>query len=472
MTTHVVSGDTPTSTGARPFGARRALSVLVTIALAAIALAVPPLGSEPAAAATPTLGIELAQSSADSAIGTPLDLTATVTSSGGSSPEPPGGWYVEFAGTADGGWTSGPVHADDGVARYGRTSPVPQTETITARLATAGCGAVTSNTVTHAWWRPEITLTPENVQSRAGTDFTLTGQALRGSVPVADGAVTIVVGDVTGSNSSIPISTTTDTNGNFSATWSSANDAIEFVDVGVTDPDGFSARRVTSHAWTTTTTAGDTLSLTNPASVRVGERVLATAVLTRNGTPVSDPPIEFFSTLGWSGSNTTHPPTDSRYSYAANFTPGWGVAGARAPTTGPASGVANWWAPTLTFVAADSSSAVGGTYGSTVVLSHDGIPMPGVDLSFQVDGEDGASPATTDANGRASISWAEDTAGPRTITVREAGNPTGAAAATTGHTWVDAPSGLGVGVDLTQSSEESRAGSDVQLHRDRHRRRR
>ena len=89
-----------------------------------------------------------------------------MTWSGGETTEPTDGWYVEFTGTGDGGWTSGPVPTDDGEASYTRTSPVAQTETITARIANAGCTGTTSNPVTHEWWRGEIVITNPNVSSR------------------------------------------------------------------------------------------------------------------------------------------------------------------------------------------------------------------------------------------------------------------------------------------------------------------
>ena len=91
------------------------------------------------------LGVTLTQSTTASAIETDLTLVATVLWSGSEPAAPPGGWNVVFTGTGDGGWTSGSVLVGaDGEARYTRSSPVAQTETITARIANRGCG-LTSN---------------------------------------------------------------------------------------------------------------------------------------------------------------------------------------------------------------------------------------------------------------------------------------------------------------------------------------
>ena len=107
------------------------------------------LPSQRAAAAAGDLRLTLTQDVASSRIGTPLTLTATLfqgDGDGGSTPVA-GTWAVEFSGTGDGGWRSGPVPTVDGRATYGRTAPVGQQETVTATLVAAGLVLVLGITV-------------------------------------------------------------------------------------------------------------------------------------------------------------------------------------------------------------------------------------------------------------------------------------------------------------------------------------
>ena len=118
MTTPVVSGGRRARVVARPHPVRRLLHTgicgLCGLLLVLLGLGLPPLAPPRAEAAPPTLAVAVSQSSDTSAIGSSLTLTATVTWSGGAATEPTDGWSVEFTGTGDGGWTSGPVATDDG----------------------------------------------------------------------------------------------------------------------------------------------------------------------------------------------------------------------------------------------------------------------------------------------------------------------------------------------------------------------
>lgn len=458
---------------------------LFAVVLAALALALPPLGSLPAAAAPPALRVTLSQSSDASAIGSPLILTATVTWTGGEATEPTDGWFVEFTGTGDGGWTSGPVPTDDGEASYTRSSPVAQTETITARIANVGCTQTTSNTVTHEWWRGEIVITNPDVSSDINTDFTLAGRVLRSGEPVADAEVSIVIvawgesfdPDNPGAPGADPtrlaIAAETDDAGDFAGSWTSSVVSIERVEISVAGADGYTAAAGTSHSWSGSDPTTSDLTLTANARERVGDRLLATSQRGLFEQQPTDQGIRFLTNLGWQESNTDRPADEARYSYAALFSPGWGAIGARSSATGfHVSRTARWWQPTITFVSPNSSSVVGQDFPATVVVTDDGVPVPGVALAFSLDGSDAPyGTATTDANGYASAPLAVAGEDSPTIDVAEVldndENPADgapiAATATTDHTWVAAPAGVGVLVNLTQSSQESRIGTGVEL---------
>ena len=170
MTAHVVSGDRHANAESRPVTTRRALTGLVVMALAAIALVLPPLGSTTAWAAAPAVTISLTQSSPDSRINAPITFTATVALRDNGAEDPGFAWYVEFRGSGDGGWSSGPVAVDDGQATYSRTSAIVQTESVTVAVVTPGCGGAVSSPVTHRWWRPEIIIDQPDARTVVGQD--------------------------------------------------------------------------------------------------------------------------------------------------------------------------------------------------------------------------------------------------------------------------------------------------------------
>ena len=472
MTATVVSGEKRARAVARPDPRRRPLpaflSGLVVLCFATLVLALPPLGSEPAAAATPVLSLGLTQSSATSAISSSVTFTATVTWSGGATTEPDEGWYVQFTGTGDGGWTSGPVPTDDGQASYARSSPVAQTETITARIANAGCTGTTSDAVIHEWWRGEIVITNPNASSDVTTDFTLTGRVLRSGQPVADAQVSVFVTALDGGSPTQFPEARTDGDGDFAAPWTSSSSvpAIESVDVTATGDDGFEADAQTTHAWSGDHPVSDRLLLESSAAVRVDDRVLVIGRLLRNDAViVADPPLQFLTNLQppWQPSNV--PAAPDRYSYAARAGVGNGYYGARTSTTGlHVGGVTRWWQPDLTFVNPASRSPLNQAHSTTVVVTDRGVPVPGVQLRFAEllgELENDLGSATTDDDGRASVSLTRPTDQVVTIGVRELGRADSLVSTT--HTWVTPPYGVDVSVDLTQSSEESRVGTDVQL---------
>jgi 5-hydroxyisourate hydrolase-like protein (transthyretin family) len=472
VTTTVVSGEGRARVVARPNPRgqllRKTLCGLSTFLLVMVALALLPLGSVPATAAPPALVVTLTQSSDTSEIGSRLTLTATVTWSGGETTEPTGGWSVEFTGTGDGGWTSGPVPTEDGEASYARSSPVAQTETITARIANAGCTGTSSNEVIHEWWRGEIVITNPNASSDINSDFTLTGQVLRSGQPVTNARVSVVVVALDGGSPTQFPEASTDGNGDFAAPWTSSSSvpAIESVDVTATGAEGFETDTQTTHAWSGDHPAGDRLSLESDDAVRVDDRVLVVGRLLRNGTAIEpDPPLQFLTNLQppWQPSNV--PTEPDRYNYAGRDSAGNGYYGARTSTTGlHVGGVTRWWRPDITFVSPASRSPVSQAYSTTVVVTDRGVPLPGIQLRFtELMGEleNDLGPATTDQDGRASVSITRATEQTVDIGVREVGHSERLVSTT--HAWVAAPDGFDVSVNLTQASQESRVGTSVQL---------
>lgn len=412
----------------------------------------------------------MSQSSDTSAIGSSLTLTATVTWSGGAATEPTAGWSIEFTGTGDGGWTSGPVATDDGEATYTRSSPVAQTETITARIANAGCTGTVSNTLTHEWWRGEIVITNPETSSDVDADFTLTGRVLRSGEPVLTADVRVEVADRGGSNAIRSLATETDGAGEFAVSWSTADAAVERVAITATGSEGFSTSVLTHHSWSGTDpeAEADQLTLAAAPEVRVGERVLATSQLLSDGAPVANQTVQFWTDQGWLNPITTGD-TQASFNYAARFTPGPGFYGVRDSQAGVlrASGVTRWWQPTITFVSPDSSSVVGQEYPAAVVVTDDGVPLAGIELAFSLDGSEVPyGNATTDVNGYASAPVTVDGEDSPLIEVSEVPDESTPvpATASTDHTWAAGPSGVDVSVDLTQSSQESRVGTSVQLN--------
>ena len=108
------------------------LGALLALILAGIALGLPPLSPPPASAAPSDVILTLTQSSTNSAIGTEVTLTATLTDPNGPLPELPGGWFIEFSGTRSDGWSSGPIKAVNGVATYPTPAPLVEAPPPTA----------------------------------------------------------------------------------------------------------------------------------------------------------------------------------------------------------------------------------------------------------------------------------------------------------------------------------------------------
>ena len=178
-----------------------------------------------------------------------MAFIATVTWSVGGATEPPGNWYVEFTGTGDGGWSSGPMPTDEGEATYTRSSPRAQTETVTARVVNDECSDLASDPVTHEWWSGEIVITSPSTSTSINTDVTLTGQVLRNGLAVGGAMVSGSVFDLEADNPQVPLKATTEADGTFAVAWRSSVPAIESVSLNAIGDGGFTASTVTSHSW-------------------------------------------------------------------------------------------------------------------------------------------------------------------------------------------------------------------------------
>ncbi len=424
----------------------------------AVALVVPPLGTERAAAADPTVTVELAQSSTESRIGSALTLTAAVHWSGGSTPLPGDGWWVEFSGDGDGDWSSGPVRTDHNRATYVRTTPIEQTEQITARLVNSGCGA-TSNTVQHVWWQEHLTLT-EDARSAVNSGFTFRGRATRGSAPIVGAAVSLTVDNLT-DDAAVPVAATnTDDNGNFAVTWNATSESFESVHVRITWA-GPAIARETTHVWFAAHPATDALSIFVPRAVRSGTVVRVEAELRRNAVLVSGPPVTFLTAGGWLAPNQAANSTRPGYEFPVTIGPGQSAMAVTATSTGPVGTTTQWWVPSIEFVSPTSQSITGQTYNATVIYSHDGIPIPGTLLEFIIDGSELGPVVRTDANGRASIPLVSATPGSETISVTEAGSPLDAVSAQTTHAWVAPPGGPVIVTRVAPASQTIRDGDSA-----------
>jgi hypothetical protein len=443
------------------------LALLALLALTAAALVVLP--SQRAAAAAGDLRLTLTQDVASSRIGTPLTLTATLfqdDGDGGSTPVA-GTWAVEFSGTGDGGWRSGPVPTVDGRATYGRTAPVGQQETVTATLVAAGCSAAVSNAVTHTWWVPQLKLTPVdgantavNGSATLAVDLTHDGTGIQGTV--------LVNVDVTAyTQNPVPAShrfeVHTDANGHgVTDSWPGNQTTMELV-TAVEETTISPARAWTTHRF------GGAGSFAHPelsvksVSVRAGTTVHAEAqfghaefIVSNGAVTWSDPPStpETTDSLG----HTTH---DYRRSSAS----AWAIAVFSA-TEGMEGTAGVWWVPTITLSAPNRSSITGERFTQTAVVSHDGRPVPGATLHFAVS-SDSADPEPqdvgTDANGVAAFSWTRNQPGTDTVTVDEiTAGVTDAPSVATTHVWTEAPSAP-IEVTTRQSGGSGRAGTSVDV---------
>ena len=178
----------------------------------------------------------------------------------------------------------------------------------------------------------------------------------------------------------------------------------------------------------------------------------------------------------WQPPNVGGPATEASYSDATSFSPVTAAYGARSTPTGllRASAVARWWRPTITFIDPDSRSVVGQQHTTAVLVTDRGVPLSGVDLRFyeplgELSAELGSD--TTGEDGLASVVIERDSAQTMTIAVEEEldddidpsdGAPISSGATTT-HAFAAAPGWLGVTVGLSQESNASRVGTDVEF---------
>ncbi|HEY5978617.1 MAG TPA: Ig-like domain-containing protein [Microlunatus sp.] len=355
---------------------------------------------------------------------------------------------------------------DDGEATYARTSPVPQTETITARIANAGCTGTTSNTVTHEWWRGEIDIEQVDVRTVVGQSFVLEATLTHKGSVIPDAALELSAIDRFTAEPFEPITSITDQSGRATFTWSSSRVATELITVRELGPDsGVSAK--TSHNWVAAIT-GDVLSLAvDPFRARVGETVVATATLSRSGVPVLGATVKFFTVNPDNWEN----PVDTDEDGVATFVGFAGPRGyvhAQTPSTGVVTTSIDVWTPEITFVSPSSSSAIGQDYPATVRVTDNGSAMSGVQLAFSAGvGSPAYATVRTDDNGFASAPLSTDGPG-RSLDLVVTEIPSGggtpvAATAQTTHRWLAPPSGVDLSVNLTQSGDNSRVGTEVDL---------
>lgn len=437
--------------------------------LAAIALGLPPLTPPPAAAAPSDVTLALTQDSASSAIGTEVTLTATLTAPDGPLPTLPGGWFVEFSGDRDGGWSSGPIGVANGQASYRISSPLAATEIITARVANPDCTAAgMTDSLTHEWWTSDIVLNEgrANASTLVGSSFTLTGLVRRGDNALPGARVAVIVEglDGTAAPRELPAETT-NADGEFSVAWEYDDATLEEVTITATGADGFRAGLVTSHVWNSE--AGHDLSLSANTEPRLGDDLFASAALFIDGDEANlanYAPVNYWVDNDWEETDTD----DFSYSYPSATAQGWQVLGVQTVDIPIYGGLAvHWSQPTITFVAPDSRSLGNAPYSAAVVLADRGRPVSNTWLEFRIDGDPEPRYAVTGPDGIAEVEVDGVTGDSTTIEVTEDLGEESPdyepATASTTHTWVSIPQ-VDAGITLTKPSNlgwESRVGTQV-----------
>ncbi len=411
----------------------------------------------------PAVIISLTQSSPDSRINVPITFTATVAFGDNGAADAGLDWYVEFRGTGDRGWSSGPVAVDDGQATYERASAIAQTESVTAVIVGGDCDALASNAVTHTWWIPTITLTPDERSEVGSGPASVTATLRHGSARVVGQRVRLRVVNYFTNEVVLDEPRTTDDQGEITISWTTDAEAFEQIFATEDVPEGAATKR-TTHIWYEDRAFPDALAVRFPdRDLRVGTFLPTTATL--SAVDGEDPPqqIDFFvireDTAAWEEASVADGAATFDY---VRTEPGPGSPLARSPGTGMVAKSTEWWRPTLSLTTPGSSTVVGRTYTQMATLSHDGIPVVGADLTF-VWGLDESDHATTDAQGQASMSWTQDEIGTEDVVVYETAALDDRQSAETRHSWVVAPGGDQVSVGLSQVNAAGRVGSGVQL---------
>ena len=443
------------------------LGALLALILAGIALGLPPLSPPPAAAAPSDVILTLTQSSTNSAIGTEVTLTATLTSPDGPLAELPGGWLIEFSGNRSGEWSSGPVKAVNGVATYRTSSPVEATDTITARVANPDCTAIgVTDPVTHVWWTPDIGLGEGSADGSTlvGDSFTLRGTVRRSGVAVPGATVDVTVKGLDGTGDPQELSSDpTNAEGEFEVSWGHSDANLEEVTITATGPDGFRADDVTSHVWNTEEDFD--LRLSAYTQPRVGDDLFASADLfidSEEQNLASYAPVNYWDDDEWVETDTE----DFSYTYPSADAGGWQVLGVQTVDIPVQGGLAvRWSQPTITFVTPDSSTIGNATHTAAVIVSDHGRPLPYTWLAFRVTGESEPRYVLTDLDGMAGVDVEGEAGDSKTIEVTEdlgeEGPDVEPATASTTHTWVGVPAAE---MSLSTSSDvgrESRVGTQV-----------
>ncbi len=470
----VVSGERRASDGARPRTAHRTLTGLVVVALAAIALVLPPLGSEPAVAATPAVTISIDQSSSNSRINAPVTFTATVSFRDNGAEDPNIDWYVEFTGTGDGGWSSGPLPTDDGIATFSRSSPIEQTETITATLVDPACAQPATGSVVHQWWRPEIDFSVNDGRAVVGTSQLLTITVHHGIQAITGTTLDVEVRDfLDGEVISSLDDAGPDSAGDVEVTLSSLKERIVQVSVDENVAAG-AAHGSTTVVWRTDVTFPNALTVsTDVSDVRAGNIVTSTGTLTPFGAGGANEPLEFYDigTSLWLSvpvtATTENGVTRGVGSIDATaVTTGFAVVLFKSPNTGMVAQTLEKWAPRLDVSAPDAQSFGGTGYAPTVTLTHNGTPVADARLTLTATGGGPAisAPATTGPDGRATFpAWSRSAGVIDTIDIVENAEAAAFPASVhTSHGWVAAPASS-VAVDLKQTTGNGRVGSGVGL---------
>ena len=382
-----------------------------------------------AAAATPVALLLSDGGVSSSSVRASVSLTATLTDGDGEATTS-SGWAVEFRGTGDGGWRSGPIPTQNGVARYERTSPVPQRETITAAVVAAGCADVVSNTIVHDWWLPQLTIQLLRGTATNSVRVRLSHDGVGIPSQELDVLAGVAFGDRQESTRQL---VTTGPDG-----WATTTDPldltpswIEWIQVWGTGPLSWLQAVQVEQLRSPDGALWHSTFMPQYPSARVGSRVNATArFFTSNGEqdPYANRTVEWWR---------QPPPPDSEVWFPPETTNAQGATSRTFVENSPMfkgmyvlirgrsvfGTVTHWWAPNLELTQQRTRSEPGQPFSTTAVLSHDGVPVANSTVRFTITNADGlptiTETTTTDPNGLAVVSWTRPRPTTDTITASE-----------------------------------------------------
>jgi hypothetical protein len=304
---------------------------------------------------------------------------------------------------------TGPLEVTEGNdASY--TGVAPGTDTIQASLETA-YGTFTSGTVTRTWNTPTVTLGQESTRSALGASHTVTAE-------VSGTTASEIAFAVSGANAGAPVDVS-GSHPSYTGTYVGEEDGTDAITATITVFDRTYTSNGLSHTWVTPTVTVDQ----DLATSKPGQPVLLTASVAPTGTAGA---VTFL--VEGAGPPRTFLDDGTDGSYTASYTRD--DEGTDTITATFASGSASFDSGSITHVwddevppaavlsPAGATNCVGSSFTPTVTLTDGDDLLPGVAVQVTVtmDGaQDQVLTATTDVDGRATVSYAGAAPGTDTL---------------------------------------------------------